>query len=107
MKSQTKNSIEYWKLIRIGKAKKILEDFNGAIEAYSKAIEINKNQYNAYFYRGNIYSKIKKHDYAISDYTEALRIKKSNFCIGIILEKRDKELIRKLELLNEKNLASR
>ena len=43
MKSQTKNSIEYWKLIRIGKAKKILEDFNGAIEAYSKAIEIIKN----------------------------------------------------------------
>ena len=33
MKSQEKNSIEYWKLIRIGKAKKILEDFNGAIEA--------------------------------------------------------------------------
>ena len=61
MKSQTKNSIEYWKLIRIGKAKKILEDFNGAIEAYSKAIEIDKNQYNAYFFRGNIYSKIKNH----------------------------------------------
>ena len=102
MKSQEKNSIEYWKLIRIGKAKKILEDFNGAIEAYSKAIEIDKNQYNAYFFRGNIYSKIKKHDYAISDYTEALRINKSSFCTGIILEKRDKELIRKLELLKER-----
>ena len=25
-------------------SKKVLEDFNGAIEAYSKAIEINKNQ---------------------------------------------------------------
>ena len=102
MKSQEKNSIEYWKLIRIGKAKKILEDFNGAIEAYSKAIEIDKNQYNAYFFRGNIYSKIKNHDYAISDFTEALRIKKSNFCTEIILERRDKELIRKFELLKEK-----
>ena len=102
MKSQEKNSIEYWKLIRIGKAKKILEDFNGAIEAYSKAIEIDKNQYNAYFFRGNIYSKIKNHDYAINDYTEALRIKKSNFCTEIILERRDKELIRKFELLKEK-----
>ena len=102
MKSQEKNSIEYWKLIRIGKAKKILEDFNGAIEAYSKAIEIDKNQYNAYFFRGNIYSKIKNHDYAISDYTEALRNKKSNFCTEIILERRDKELIRKIELLKER-----
>lgn len=102
MKSQEKNSIEYWKLIRIGKAKKILEDFNGAIEAYSKAIEIDKNQYNAYFFRGNIYSKIKNHDYAISDYTEALRIKNSNFCTEIILERRDKELIRKIELLKER-----
>ena len=102
MKSQEKNSIEYWKLIRVGKAKKVLEDFNGAIGAYSKAIEINKNQYNAYFYRGNIYSKIKNHDYAISDYTEALRIKNSNFCTEIILERRDKELIRKLELIKEK-----
>lgn len=102
MTSNEKTSIQYWKSIRIGKAKKVLEDFNGAIEAYSKAIEINKNQYNAYFYRGNIYSKIKNHDYAIKDYTEALRIKKSNFCTEIILERRDKELIRKFELLKEK-----
>ena len=98
MKSQEKNSIEYWKLIRIGKAKKILEDFNGAIEAYSKAIEIDKNQYNAYFFRGNIYSKIKNHDYAIKDYTEALRIKNSNFCTEIILERRDKEILEKFKL---------
>ena len=98
MNSNEKTSIQYWKLIRVGKAKKVLEDFNGAIKAYSKAIEINKNQYNAYFYRGNIYSKIKNHDYAISDYTEALRIKKSYFCTEIILERRDKELIRKIEL---------
>ena len=49
MNSIEKTSIQYWKLIRIGKAKKVLEDFNGAIEAYSKAIEINKNKYNAYY----------------------------------------------------------
>ena len=43
MNSNEKTSIQYWKLIRVGKAKKVLEDFNGAIKAYSKAIEINKN----------------------------------------------------------------
>jgi len=98
MNSNEKTSIQYWKLIRVGKAKKVLEDFNGAIKAYSKAIEINKNQYNAYFYRGNIYSKIKNHDYAISDYTKALRIKNSNFCTEIILERRDKEILEKFKL---------
>tara|TARA_B100000131_G_scaffold213904_1_gene205669 strand:- start:222 stop:527 length:306 start_codon:yes stop_codon:yes gene_type:complete len=98
MTSNENTSIQYWESIRIGKAKKVLEDFNGAIEAYSKAIEINKNKYNAYFYRGNIYSKIKNHDYAITDYTEALRIKKSNFCTDIILERRDKELLEKFKI---------
>ena len=98
MKSKESTSIEYWKLIRIGKAKKVFEDFNGAIEAYTKAIEIDKNKYNAYFYRGNIHAKIKNHDYAFSDYKEALRIKKSNFCTDIILERRDKEFFEKFKL---------
>ena len=42
--------------------------------------------------------KLKNHDYAISDYTEALRIKNSNFCTEIILERRDKEILEKFKL---------
>ena len=98
MNPKKESLIEYWNQIRIGKAKKVLEDFTGAIIAYNNAIEIDKNKYNAYFYRGNIHSIIKNHDSAIRDYTEALRIKKNNFCREIISEKRDRELLRKLEI---------
>ena len=52
MKIKETNPIEYWKYIRIGKAKKVLEDYEGAIEAYTKAIDINEMQ--------NIWEQIKK-----------------------------------------------
>ena len=97
MKIKETNPIEYWKYIRIGKAKKVLEDYEGAIEAYTKAIDINENKYNAYFYRGNVYSLKKDHDHSIKDYTEALKRKKSKFCTEIILEKRAKEFFKKSE----------
>ena len=41
MNSNEKTSIQYWKLIRVGKAKKVLEDFNGAIkEIYIPKLKI-------------------------------------------------------------------
>ena len=47
--------LDYWRFIRVGRAKKILEDFEGAIQEYTKAIIISKKLSNAFFHRGNLY----------------------------------------------------
>ena len=85
--------LDYWRFIRLGRAKKILEDFEGAIEEYTKAIITSKKLSNAFFHRGNIYSILGNHQLAIKDYKEAL--KKSNTCFAksYILEKIHKEYI--------------
>ena len=70
--------LDYWRFIRVGRAKKILEDFEGAIEEYTKAIITSKKLSNAFFHRGNIYSILGNHHLAIKDYKEALR-KSNNF----------------------------
>ena len=41
--------LEYWRFIRLGRAKKILEDFEGAIQEYTKAINTKKEISNAFF----------------------------------------------------------
>ena len=70
--------LDYWRFIRLGRAKKILEDFEGAINEYTKALSTSKKLSNAFFHRGNIYSILSKHDLAIKDYKEALK-KSNNF----------------------------
>jgi len=47
-------SNDYWIFIRNGRAKKVYQDFKGAIDEYGKAINICPNLCNAYFYRANI-----------------------------------------------------
>ena len=42
MKQEEYIPIDYWKFIRLGRAKKILEDFEGAIQEYTKAINTKK-----------------------------------------------------------------
>ena len=42
--------LEYWRFIRLGRAKKILEDFEGAIQEYTKAINTKKEISNAFFH---------------------------------------------------------
>ena len=85
---ELKASNDYWVHIRNGRAKKVYQDFNGAIDEYGKAIKINPNLCNAYFYRANINFFQKNYDKAIKDYSEALI--KNNLCIGkkFLLEKR-------------------
>ena len=75
---ELKASDDYWVHIRNGRAKKVYQDFNGAIDEYGKAIKIYPNLCNAYFYRANINFFLKKYDYAIKDYSEALN--KNNLC---------------------------
>ena len=91
--------IDYWKFIRLGRAKKILEDFEGAIKEYTKAINTKKEISNAFFHRGNIYSILGNHRLAIKDYKEAL--KKSNTCFmkSYILEKIQNQYLDKFNKL--------
>ena len=91
--------LEYWRFIRLGRAKKILEDFEGAIQEYTKAINTKKEISNAFFHRGNIYSILGNHRLAIKDYKEAL--KKSNTCFmkSYILEKIQKQYLDKFNKL--------
>ena len=57
-----------------GKAKSNLEDYRGAIQDYTKAIELNPNHTYAYNNRG--IAKVELEDYsgAIQDYTKAIEL---------------------------------
>ena len=90
--------LDYWRFIRLGRAKKILEDFEGAIEEYTKAIITSKKLSNAFFHRGNIYSILNKHDLAIKDYKEALKKNNTCFAKSYILEKIEKQYIDKFKI---------
>ena len=85
--------LDYWRFIRVGKAKKILEDFEGAIQEYTKAIITSKKLSNAFFHRGNIYSILGNHQLAIKDYKEALKKSNTYFAKSYILEKIQKQYI--------------
>ena len=89
--------LDYWRFIRLGRAKKILEDFEGAIEEYTKAIITSKKLSNAFFHRGNIYSILNKHDLAIKDYKEALKRNNTSYAKSYILEKIEKQYIDKFK----------
>jgi tetratricopeptide (TPR) repeat protein len=58
-----------------GESKEQSKDYKGAIEAYTKAIEISPDYVNAYYRRGNV--KFDNEDYkgAIEDYTIVIELK--------------------------------
>ena len=89
--------LDYWRFIRLGRAKKILEDFEGAIQEYTNAIITSKKLSNAFFHRGNIYSILNKHDLAIKDYKEALKKNNTYFAKSYILEKIEKQYLDKFK----------
>ena len=95
--------LDYWRFIRLGRAKKILEDFEGAINEYTKALSTSKKLSNAFFHRGNIYSILSKHDLAINDYKEALK-KSNNFVAKeYILQKMKIQYLHKFKKLEHQN----
>jgi len=49
-----------------------------AIELYTKAIKINKNEADALLNRGNVYFDMGKDDLALADYRKSLTLKKNN-----------------------------
>lgn len=49
-------------------------DYNAALQAYAKSIELDPKDASAYYSRGLVYYNLEKYDAAISDYNEALEI---------------------------------
>ncbi|MFA6925202.1 MAG: tetratricopeptide repeat protein [Bacteroidales bacterium] len=60
---------------QVASAKMKIKDYEGVIEAATKAININKNCINALYNRGMSFYYLKKYNEAIQDYTDAIRIK--------------------------------
>lgn len=55
-------------------ANELLERYDDAIFDFSKAIEFDSKNYHAYWFRGNVFSKIKQYEKAIKDYTKAIEL---------------------------------
>jgi len=49
-------------------------DFEKAVEDYTKAIQIDKGQADIYYNRGLLYVKMKKYDLAVKDFDEAIKL---------------------------------
>ena len=57
-----------------GLAKLNLDDYEGAIQDYSKAIELNPNYFHAYMYRGVAWHNLRKYEEAMADYAQAIAL---------------------------------
>jgi tetratricopeptide (TPR) repeat protein len=73
--SNIEKSKEFYKQ---GEEKNRISNFKGAIEAFSKAIELDSNFTKAYFQRGNSYFNLRKAEEALKDYNKAIELD-SNF----------------------------
>ena len=62
------------KLVKTGITKFQKEDYKGAIAEYTKAIEIDSNYADAYFYRGYTKFTLKDYQGAIIDYTKNVEL---------------------------------
>src|SRR5262249_51101192 len=50
-------------------------DYQDALLAYDKAVHLDPKYFHIFNERGNVYSRLKKHDQAIKDYTKALELR--------------------------------
>ena len=70
-----KTSVDYFK---IGCYKQNKKDYRGAIEEYSKAIQLNPKYTNAYYNRGIVYSYLEDDYYAINDLNNVIKLDPNN-----------------------------
>lgn len=68
------DKIQYKEYFDSAKSKMKLEDYNGAISDFNKAIELDPNNAGAYMNRGNTKIKLKDFYGAISDYTKVIEL---------------------------------
>ncbi|MCU4139364.1 MAG: hypothetical protein MW690_001296 [Methanophagales archaeon] len=59
-----------------------LNEYEQAIEDFSKAIELNPNYAGAYYNRGIAYAKLNQHERAIEDYNKAIELNPAS-CGGL------------------------
>jgi tetratricopeptide (TPR) repeat protein len=57
-----------------GNCKKLLNDYNGAISDFTKAIQYNPNFAEAYYRRGNTRVLLNDNEGALSDYDKAIEL---------------------------------
>ncbi|MFV0345386.1 MAG: tetratricopeptide repeat protein [Bacteroidales bacterium] len=69
-----KNPKHYMAYINRGSDKSELEDFRGAIDDYTKAIELDSTKLVAYVNRANNQKRLKNYSRAIDDYNKTLRL---------------------------------
>ncbi|MEK0422122.1 MAG: hypothetical protein RLZ95_32 [Bacteroidota bacterium] len=67
------------KLVKSGNTKYGNEDYKGAIDDYTKAIEVDSNYADAYFYRGYTKFTLKDYQGAIIDYTKNVELDPKSF----------------------------
>lgn len=72
--SEIRDNFEYFQR---GKDRFKLKDYQGAIEAYTKAIEIDPRFYEAWYNRGISKGELLDYKSAISDFTTAIEINPS------------------------------
>ena len=58
----------------LGNGKSSINDNEGAIAAFNKAIELNKNDFEVYFDRGSFYTSVNKFENAVEDLSIAIKL---------------------------------
>src|ERR1700761_6866241 len=61
-------------LIQSGNTKANQKDYQGAIDDFTKAIELNPKSADAYFYRANANSNLQKNEEAVADFTKTIEL---------------------------------
>lgn len=57
-----------------GEYEKAMECFNRAIEECNKAMELDSNNADAYFFRGSVYGQLKQYEKAIEDFNRVIEL---------------------------------
>ncbi len=72
------DSFDYQAFYMRGNAKKIFEDYHGAMKDYNIALDINPAFQEAYFERGNVKYELQDYYGAIKDLSEVIKINENN-----------------------------